>query len=115
MATIDTARRADLEQLVRDLRIAARTIRAQTLEERRVVRIELAESIRARVEPHAHLDEPGLEALGVWADALEHADVNDLDLLQELLYGSAALIRCHLAREVGLPFSPPEARPPSDI
>lgn len=115
MAAIDTARRFDLAQLVHELRLAARTIRSQTIEERRAVRTSLAESIRSRLEPHAQLDEPGLEALGVWTDALEHADVNDVDLLQELLYGTDALVRVHLWRETGLPLEPPEPRPPADI
>lgn len=115
MSAIDTARRFELEQLVDELRLAARTIRAQTLEERRGVRNTLTEGVRARLEPHARLDEQGLEALGVWSEALEHADVNDVDLLQELLYGIDALVRVHLWRETGLPLEPPAARAPSDI
>lgn len=107
MAAIDTARRFELEHLVRDLRLAARTIRAQTLEERRSVRTGLAEDVRLKLEPHAQLDEQGLEALAVWSEALGHADVNDLDLLQELLYGIDALVRVHLWRETGLPLEPP--------
>ena len=42
MAAIDTARRLELEQVVRELRRAARTIRAQTLVERREARDALA-------------------------------------------------------------------------
>jgi hypothetical protein len=115
MAAIDTARRLELEQLVHELRLAARTIRAQTLEERRTVRTTLAETVRSRLEPHAQLDAPGLEALGVWSEALEHADVNDVDLLQELLYGIDALVRVHLWRETGLPLEPPTPRAPADF
>jgi hypothetical protein len=115
MAAIDTARRFELEELVHELRRAARTIRAQTLEERRSVRTGLAESVRVRLEPHADRDEQGWEALGVWTDALEHADVTDVDLLQELLYGTDALVRVHLWRETGLPLEPPESRPPADV
>jgi hypothetical protein len=115
MAAIDTSRRFELEELVRQLRLAARTIHAQTLEERRVVRNALADSIRARLEPHAHLDEQGLEALGIWTETLAHADVSDVDLLQEVLYGTDALVRVHLWRETGLPLEPPEPRPKTDI
>jgi len=115
MAAIDTARRHELEQLVRELRLAARTIRAQTLEERRGVRSSLAEDVRLKLEPHAERDEQGLEALGVWSEALGHADVSDVDLLQELLYGIDALVRVHLWRETGLPLEPPESRPRGDL
>ena len=115
MAAIDTTRRIELEQLVRELRLAARTVRAQTLEERRGVRNGLVEAVTARLEPHARLDEQGLEALTVWADALAHADVGDLDLLQELLYGIDALVRVHLWRETGVPLEPPEPRGSTDV
>jgi len=115
MAAIDTARRFELEQLVRDLRLAARTIRAQTLEERRALRATLAETVRERLEPHAEQDEEGLEALGTWSVALEHCDANDVDLLQELLYGIDALVRVHLWRETGLPLEPPPPRPRGDV
>ncbi len=115
MAAIDTARRFELEQIVRELRRTARTIHAQTLTERRDVCDALVASIRERVEPHAQLDGPGLEAIGVWTDALEHAAVADIDLLHELLYGIDALVRVHLWRETGMPLEPPEPRAPADI
>lgn len=115
MAAIDTARRYEIEEAVTDVRRSARTIRAQTLEERRATRDALVASIRERIEPHARLDEQGLEAIGVWTDALEHAAVTDVDLLQETLYGIDALLRVHLWRETGLPLEPPEPRPRSDV
>jgi hypothetical protein len=115
MAAIDTARRFELEQVVRELRRAARTIRAQTLAERRDARDVLVSSVREHVEPHAQLDGAGLEAIGIWADALEHAAVTDVDLLQELLYGIDALVRVHLWRETGMPLEPPEPRAPADV
>ncbi|HXH96361.1 MAG TPA: hypothetical protein VNH40_04045 [Gaiellaceae bacterium] len=115
MAAIDTARRIELEQIVHELRRAARTIRSQTLAERREMCDTLVASVREHVEPHAQLDPPGLEAIGIWADALEHAAVSDLDLLQELLYGMDALVRVHLWRETGMPLEPPEPRPPAEI
>ena len=115
MAATDGARRRELEEIVRELRRAARTIRGQTLTESRDVRDALVASLREHVEPHARLDVPGLEAIGTWADALEHAAVTDIDLLHELLYGIDALVRVHLWRETGMPLEPPEARAPADI
>jgi hypothetical protein len=115
MASIDTARRLELERVVHDLRRAARTLRAQTLEERRVVCDTLVTAVRDHVESHAERDEPGLEAIAVWADALEHAAVTDLDLLQEVVYGLDALMRVHVWRETGMPLEPPEPRATADV
>ena len=115
MTVIDINRRLDLTELVRDLRIAARTIRAQTVLERRETCDWLASSLRSRLEPSADLDELGLEALAVWTDSLVQADPNDVDLLQELLYGCDALVRVHLWRETGLPLEPPEPRSKGDL
>jgi hypothetical protein len=115
MAAIDVTRREDLAKLVSDLRVAARTIRAETIHERRATCELLAATLRDRLEPHADLDEPGLEALGVWTDALERADTMDVDLLQELLYGIDALVRVHIWRETGFPLEPPEPRGRADI
>jgi hypothetical protein len=115
MAAIDSTRREELAALVRDLRVAARTIRSETIHERRATCEWLAATLRDRLEPHAELDEPGLEALGVWTDALEGADTMDADVLQELLYGIDALVRVHLWRETGFPLEPPEPRGRADI
>ncbi|HUJ55576.1 MAG TPA: hypothetical protein VLW49_06275 [Gaiellaceae bacterium] len=115
MSAIDLNRRYDLGQLVRELRLAARTIRSQTLQERCAIRDELAESLRERLEPHAVQDALGLEALGVWTDSLRDADAGDVDLLQELLYGIDTLVRVHLWRETGMPLEPPEPRGPTDL
>lgn len=115
MAAIDATRRQGLTELVNDLRIAARTIRAQTIDERQGTCRWLAGALRDHLEPHARLDEPGLEALGVWADALEAADTLDVDLLQEILYGLDALVRVHVWRETGLPLEPPAARSRADV
>jgi hypothetical protein len=112
---IDVSRRYDLEQLVRELRVAARTIRPGTIEERRATCELLAQTLRGRLEAHAVRDEPGLEALGVWIDALERADPLDVDLLQELLYGIDALVRVHVWREAGLALEPPEPRGSTDF
>jgi len=115
MGLIDVGRRYDLNQLVHELRVAARTVRSQTLVERREQCDQLAASLRDRLEPHAAADAQGLEALGVWADSLESADANDPDLLQELLYGLDALVRVHLWRETGMPLEPPEPRNDADV
>jgi hypothetical protein len=115
MTVIDLTRRYELTQLVHELRIAARTMRSQTLTERRATCDWLATSLRDRLEPHAAADEQGLEALGVWTDSLERADANDVDLLQELLYGIDALVRVHLWRETGMPLEPPEPRGRADV
>jgi hypothetical protein len=115
MVAIDLNRRHELSEFVREVRVAARTIGAQTIIERRETCESLATTLRDRLEPHANLDEPGLEALGVWTDALSGADTFDVDLLQELLYGIDALVRVHLWRETGFPLEPPTARSRGDI
>ena len=86
-----------------------------TLVERDATRRMLVAAIKHDLEPQALVDEHGLEALRVWSGALEAADVNDVDLLQELLYGIDALVCVHLWRETGLPLTPPEPRPASDV
>jgi hypothetical protein len=115
MTVIDITRRLELTDLVRDLRIAARTIRAETMLERRETCVALVGELRERLEPHAELDPQGLEALDVWASGLLAADPSDPDLLQELLYGTDALVRVHLWRETGMPLEPPEARSQADV
>ncbi len=115
MAAIDTFRRTDLERLIRELRRSARTIRAETLVEREATIRGLTAALDAGLEAHADADEQGLEALRRWVAGLERADVADLDLLQELLYGLDALARVHIWRETGLPLVPPEPRPPADV
>ena len=115
MAAIDLTRREELAHLVCELRLAARTIHSETIEERRATCELLAATLVDRLEPHAQHDEQGLEALGVWADALGNADMLDVDLLHELLYGIDALVRVHLWRETGFPLEPPEPRGRADF
>ena len=115
MTVIDITRKLELTDLVHDLRIAARTIRAETMLERRETCVALVGELRERLEPNAELDPQGLEALDVWAEHILAADPNDSDLLQELLYGIDALVRVHLWRETGMPLEPPEARSKADI
>jgi CBS-domain-containing membrane protein len=115
MAAIASTYRTDLERLVRELRRAARTIRAGTLAERDATRRMLVAAVQHDLEPQARVDEHGLEALHLWTSTLQSADVSDVDLLQELLYGIDALVRVHLWRETGLPLTPPEPRSASDV
>jgi len=115
MSAIDLNRRYELEQLVGELRVSARTIRASTVDERRTICRQLARTLHERLEAHALHDEPGLEALAAWTDGLERADPLDVDLLQELLYGIDALVRVHVWRETGFPLHPPEPRGRADV
>jgi hypothetical protein len=115
MAAIDVNRRYELEHLVGDLRLAARTIRASTIAERRASCESLSQMLRETFEPHAVLDEAGLQALDVWTSALGRADPLDVDLLQELLYGIDALVRVHLWRETGFPLEPPQSRSHAEV
>jgi len=69
MTVIDITRRLELTDLVNDLRIAARTIRAETMLERRETCVALVGELRERLEPNAELDPQGLEALDAWADS----------------------------------------------
>ena len=115
MAAIDDIARSELELLLGDLRLAARTIRSETLAERRTRGTRSSSPSGTGSSRMRARTRPGLEALGVWTDALEHADVVDVDLLQELLYGIDALVRVHLWRETGLPLEPPVARPAGDV
>jgi len=115
MSAIDLNQRHELEQLVREIRISARTIRSLTVGERQVSCARLAGTLRERLEAHSEHDDQGLQALGVWAETLERAEPLDVDLLQELLYGIDALVRVHLWRETGFPLQPPEPRGATDF
>jgi hypothetical protein len=115
MGAIDLNRQHDLETLVHEIRVSARTIRSATVEERHATSERLAAALRDRLEAHSEHDDAGLQALGVWADALERADPLDVDLLQELLYGIDALVRVHVWRETGVPLEPPEPRGRADV
>jgi hypothetical protein len=115
MGAIDLTRQDELKELVRELRITARTIRSLTIGERHIRCELLAGTLRDRLEAHSEHDDEGLQALGVWTDALERSDPLDVDLMQELLYGLDALVRVHLWRETGVPLVPPEPRGSADV
>lgn len=97
----------ELDRLMEDLERTARTARAATRAERAAARTSVVERLRRELEPRAHADREGLEAITVWLDALEHADPADADLVQELLYGVDALVRVHVWRETGRRLEPP--------
>jgi len=89
----------ELHRDLEELRLAARTVRSQTVAERRATCQRLAAVVEEHVEPDG--------AIARWAAALEGADMGDVDLLQELLYGLDALVRVHLAPDA----EPPEKSP----
>jgi hypothetical protein len=97
----------ELDRLMDDLQRTARTSRAATRVERAADCATIVDRLRAELEPHAKADRAGLEAIGVWLEALERADPRDADLVQELLYGVDALVRVHVWRETGRALAPP--------
>lgn len=104
-------RRYDLQRLMHDVLLTGRTIRSATRCERERQREELVARVRRNLEPHAARDEPGLEAVQSWLEALGDTDPSDVDRLQELLYGIDALVRVHIWRETGLELEPPGPTP----
>lgn len=108
MNAIGTRRNHELERLMTDLEYAARTARSVTRVERAEICSELAQRLRADLEPNATADAQGLDAIRVWLDALAAANPAEPDLIQELLYGVAALVRVHIWRETGMPLRPPK-------
>ena len=103
-----------------ELRLAARRIPELTAAERLVVVSDLVAFLHDNIEPHTRIDEQVLyhdaaERLGsplvtaamaydhlairTWIAKLAEADAEDIDTLQELLYGLDALIRVHIWKE----------------
>jgi len=105
---IGARRQYELHALMEDVLESGRTIRAATRAARERRCRELAGRVRAHLEPHALVDEAGLDAIRTWLDALERSDPGDVDRIQELLYGLDALVRVHIWRETGLELAPPE-------
>ena len=104
---IGARRRQALERLMADVLVAGRTAGCATRAERARLCHDLAEQVREHLEPHAELDEPGLTAVCAWLDALAETSPNEVDRLQELLYGIDALVRVHIWRETGITLVPP--------
>jgi hemerythrin-like domain-containing protein len=103
-----------------ELRLAARRLPELTAAERLAVISDLVAFLHDKIEPHTRVDEQVLyhdaaERLGSplvtaamaydhlairsWIAKLAEADENDVDTLQELLYGLDALIRVHIWKE----------------
>ena len=103
-----------------ELRLAARRLPGLTAAERLAVISDLVAFLHDSVEPHTRIDEQVLyhdaaERLGsslvtasmaydhlairTWIAKLAEADEEDVDTLQELLYGLDALIRVHIWKE----------------
>lgn len=97
----------ELDRLMDDLQRTARTARAATRAERAAACTSIVARLREELEPRAGVDDPGLRAIAVWLEALEHVEPGDPDLVQELLYGVDALVRVHVWRETGRPLEPP--------
>jgi hemerythrin-like domain-containing protein len=111
---------AELRDWTARLRDVARSLPQLEAPERVAAVADLVAFLEDRVEPHTRIDEavlyPTAEsrsgsplasasmaydhlAIRYWIARLADADENDVDLLQELLYGLDALIRVHLWKE----------------
>jgi Asp-tRNA(Asn)/Glu-tRNA(Gln) amidotransferase B subunit len=108
--SLGTRRQYELQRLMEDVLDTGRTIRSATRAARRSRCRTLADRTREQLEPHAAVDEPGLEAIKVWLEALAATDPGDVDRIQELLYGLDALVRVHIWRETELELEPPRGR-----
>lgn len=95
-----------LQRLMADVLVAGRTVECATREERGRACHDVAERVRALLETHAELDEPGLTAIRAWLDTLAETSPSEVDRMQELLCGIDALLRVHIWRETGFLLSP---------
>lgn len=103
-----------------ELRLAARRLPELSVDDRLTLVSDLVAFLRDSVEPHTRIDEQVLyhdaaERLGsplvtaslaydhlairTWIAKLAEADEDDVETLQELLYGLDALIRVHIWKE----------------
>ncbi|HZS30444.1 MAG TPA: hemerythrin domain-containing protein [Gaiellaceae bacterium] len=115
-----TAAHQRFEAWTDELRIAARRLPQLSAGERLALVSDLVAFLHDNVEPHTRIDEQVLyhdaaERLGsplvtasmaydhlairTWIAKLAEADEEDVDTLQELLYGLDALIRVHIWKE----------------
>jgi iron-sulfur cluster repair protein YtfE (RIC family) len=99
------------------LRIAARRLPELETYERMIRIADLVAFLHEELEPHMRVDEdplyPGATALAydhlairAWIGKLQEAEDEDVETLQELLYGLDALIRVHLWKEDELTVRP---------
>lgn len=112
---------------------AARELPRLSDEERGALRERILAFLRGTLIPHARAEEEVLypewakllgfagaaapmihdhEAIVARIEGLEHADVRDVDSLQELLYGLYALISVHFRKEEDLQLPVFDAAPP---
>ena len=100
-----------------ELRIAARRLPELEPYERMIRVADLVAFLHEEIEPHMRVDEdplyPGSTALAydhlairAWIGKLQEAEDEDVETLQELLYGLDALIRVHLWKEDELTVRP---------
>jgi hemerythrin-like domain-containing protein len=110
-----------------ELRIAARRLPELEPPERMQVVADLVAFLHEQIEPHMHIDEDVLYptvagrlgsplataalaydhlAIRAWIAKLAEAEAEDVEMLQELLYGLDALIRVHLWKEDELTVRP---------
>jgi iron-sulfur cluster repair protein YtfE (RIC family) len=99
------------------LRLAARRLPELEAYERMIRIADLVAFLHEELEPHMRVDEdplyPGSTALAydhlairAWIGKLQEAEDEDVETLQELLYGLDALIRVHLWKEDELTVRP---------
>ena len=112
---------------------AAREVARLARGERELLVARILEFLRGTLLPHAEAEEEVLypvwakligfadaavpmvhdhEAIVARIERLEHADVDDLDTLQELLYGLHALIGVHFRKEEDIQLPAFDAAPP---
>lgn len=112
---------------------AGREVARLDLDERKLLVGRILEFLRGTLVPHARAEEEVLypewaklvgfadaavpmvhdhEAIVARVERLEEADVGDIDTLQELLYGLAALISVHFRKEEDIQLPAFDAAPP---
>jgi iron-sulfur cluster repair protein YtfE (RIC family) len=123
----------ELHSHVEHIAQAAREVARLDDAEREVLVGRIVDFLRGTLVPHARAEEEVLypewaklvgfdgaavpmvhdhEAIVARIERLEHADVGDLDTLQELLYGLYALIEVHFRKEEDIQLPAFDAAPP---
>ena len=118
---------------IEHLRQAARQVPRLEAAEREVLLARILEFLRETLVPHARAEEAVLypewaklvgfdgaavpmihdhEAIVSRIERLEHTDLEDIDTLQELLYGLDALISVHFRKEEDIQLPAFDAAPP---
>jgi iron-sulfur cluster repair protein YtfE (RIC family) len=123
----------ELKEHIDHIALAARELPRLSPEEREAVVQRVVGFLRRTLVPHARAEEEVLypewatligfddaavpmvhdhEAIVARIERLEHTDPDDVDMLQELLYGLYALIGVHFAKEEELQLPAFDAAPP---